>query len=351
MRSLLVVVCLLAIAFAAFAQSDRGTITGTVSDPAGAVVAKAAIEARNTETGAVYPVAGSATGNYTIAQVPAGTYELPSRCPASRSMVRPGLIVQAAQTIRVDAALEVGSATESVTVNAEAPLLKTESGELSQTIATQTMDALPLLSSRVESSGIRNPYNIVALLPGAYYQPSIRVHHRTHRSHQRRSHLLGNPAGRRHGRHQSDGPRHQSADPAGHGFGPGVDGSDQQLLGGIWPSRQFGHNVTMKSGTNLFHGSLYDYFQNEFLNAGQPFTFNRAAPTGTSGQRCAGTIMALPWEGRYGFPKFTTAVTRPSSFLAGSNSCRPKLFAGRVFHSHASVSQWRFQRRHRRGRQ
>lgn len=101
------------------AQSDRGNITGTVSDPAGAVVAGASVEARNTDTGATSPVAG--------------TYELSVTSAGFKRFIRPGLIVQAAQTIRVDAAPEVGSAWESVTINAEAALLKTESGELSNT--------------------------------------------------------------------------------------------------------------------------------------------------------------------------------------------------------------------------
>src|SRR5690349_6931682 len=158
-------------AAALFAQSDRGTMTGTISDPAGAVIASAAVQARNTDTGATYPVEASATGNYTIPQLPAGTYELTVAVPGFKKLIRPGLIIQAAQTIRVDAVLEVGNATESVTVEAEAPLLKTESGELSQTIAAQVMDALPLLQVGASSSGIRNPYNIVALLPGAYYTP------------------------------------------------------------------------------------------------------------------------------------------------------------------------------------
>ena len=167
LRLTLVLALLSGFAAAVFAQSDRGTITGTVSDPAGALIPGAAIEARNTETGAVYPVAASDTGNYTIAEVPAGTYEVTVTVPGFKKLVRPGLIVQAAQTIRVDAALEVGNAQEQVTVNAEAPLLKTESGEMSQTVETQTMDALPLLEVGSSSSGLRNPYTIVALLPGA----------------------------------------------------------------------------------------------------------------------------------------------------------------------------------------
>ena len=130
---------------AVWAQSDRGTITGTITDPAGAVVANAAVEARNTETNATYPFASSTTGNYTLAELPAGTYELAVTAPGFKKFIRPGLIVQAAQTIRVDATLQVGSATESVTVAEEAPLLKTESGELSQTVRTEVMDALALL--------------------------------------------------------------------------------------------------------------------------------------------------------------------------------------------------------------
>jgi len=66
-------VCFLTAALGLFAQSDRGTITGTVSDPAGAVVAAAAVEARNTETGGVYQTSASTTGNYTLAELPAGT--------------------------------------------------------------------------------------------------------------------------------------------------------------------------------------------------------------------------------------------------------------------------------------
>src|SRR5512143_3355324 len=146
MRSSCTVVVLFFAALTLFAQTDRGTITGTVSDPAGAVVANAGIEARNSGTGAVYQVASSATGNYTIPQLPSGTYDLSVTVPGFKKFVRAGLIIQAAQTIRVDAVMEVGSAAESVTVTEAAPLLKTESGELSNTVAVKTMDTLPLLS-------------------------------------------------------------------------------------------------------------------------------------------------------------------------------------------------------------
>ncbi len=271
-------------ALAAFAQSDRGTITGTISDPAGAVVASAAVQARNTDTGAVYPVQSSATGNYTIAQLPSGTYELDVTVAGFKKFVRTGLIVQAAQTIRVDATLEVGNASESVTVSEEAPLLKTESGELSNTVATQTMDTLPLLSVGQNSSGIRNPFNIVALLPGAFYQPSPSFTGPTVR-------INGGVAGSE--RVLVDGM--DGTNILGQGANqqnqPGMDSIQEWTVQTSNYSAEFGQagsavmNITMKSGTNQYHGNLYEYFQNEFLNAGQPFTNNGSGGLVRSTQR------------------------------------------------------------------
>src|ERR1700728_4839311 len=94
MRSLRTAFCLSFIALAAFAQTDRGTITGTVTDPAGAVVPNAPVEARNVATGAVYPVASSATGNYTVAEVPAGTYDLTVTVAGFKKYVRTGIVVE-----------------------------------------------------------------------------------------------------------------------------------------------------------------------------------------------------------------------------------------------------------------
>jgi hypothetical protein len=130
MHSLLRVVCLLNVAVALLAQSDRGTITGTVSDSTGAVVPSAPLQVRNIETGAIYQAGASATGNYTLAQLPAGQYEMSVTVPGFKTFVRQGLTVDVAQTYRVDVTLEVGTQSETVTVTEAAPLLKTDSGEL-----------------------------------------------------------------------------------------------------------------------------------------------------------------------------------------------------------------------------
>src|SRR5438477_12525544 len=114
MRLVLLAVPLFLSIPSANAQTDRGTITGTISDPAGAVVASAAIQARNIETGAVYEGATSTTGNYTIAQLPVGAYEITVSVQGFKKYIRTGLQIQVAQTVRVDIPLEVGSAAESV---------------------------------------------------------------------------------------------------------------------------------------------------------------------------------------------------------------------------------------------
>jgi outer membrane receptor protein involved in Fe transport len=273
MRFTVLSALLIASALILFAQSDRGTITGTITDPAGAVIASAGVVARNIETGATYPVEASATGNYTIPQLPAGTYELSVSVPGFKRLLRPGLIIQAAQTIRVDATLEVGNATESVTVEAEAPLLKTESGELSQTIATQVMDALPLLQVGASSSGIRNPYNIVALLPGAYYTPvattfttgpTVRINGGVTST---ETFLVDGMDG---SNLMTQGINQQTA--------PGMDSIQEWTVQTSNYAAEFGQagsavmNVTMKSGTNQYHGAAYNYLQNEVLNAAQPFS-------------------------------------------------------------------------------
>jgi hypothetical protein len=250
------------------AQGDRGTITGEISDPAGAVVANAAIEARHIETGTVYPSQSTSTGNYTISQLPVGTYEVSVTVPGFKKFVRTGLTVQVAETLRVDIQLEVGASTESVTVQADAALLKTESGELSHNVTTETVDNLPILaigSSMAGSSAIRNPQAVAFLLPGAYVAPNSQM---------RVNGAPGNTASYRlEGQDASNGqvPATQAQ------IQPSVDAIQEATIQTSNFAAEYGQvgggffNYTMKSGTNQLHGSVYDYFVNEAFNAATPW--------------------------------------------------------------------------------
>ncbi len=266
---LIAVACLILAAAPVSAQSDRGTITGTVADPAGAMIPKAQIEAKNTQTGAVYQTVTSMTGNYTLAQLPVGIYQLTATQAGFKQYSRTGITVMVAQTLRIDIAMEVGSISETVSVSADAPLLKTESGELSHNVTGTRADNLPLMGF---SAIIRDPYAVMALLPGTLY---------TNRSWFR---VNGAPSAsmsvRVDGMEATNGMLQQST------------GMSQQSSAAIEEyaiqtsnyAAEFGQagggyfNITMKSGTNSYHGSAYDYWSNEALNASNPWTHlkNRA---------------------------------------------------------------------------
>ena len=113
-----------------FGQGGNGIITGIVTDPTGAVVAGALVQARNTETGVVYSGATTNAGAYTIANLPVGVYSVSTTIQGFKTYTHTNLAVAATQILRENVTLEVGTSAESVTVSAEATLLKTETGDL-----------------------------------------------------------------------------------------------------------------------------------------------------------------------------------------------------------------------------
>lgn len=254
---------------AAFAQSDRGTITGTVTDPTGAVVANAQVHAQQQETGAVFQTVSTDTGNYTLVQLPVGPYQITVTVAGFKKFVRSGITVPAAQVLRVDIPLEVGSENESVTVSAEASLLKTETGDISSNVQVQTLDQLPLLgvgSANAGSSGIRNPNNVLNVVPGVYYVPNSEVKINGAQANSYAYHVDGMDA-------TNFGFPYAAAQTQ-----PGVDAIQEVAVQTSNFAPEYGavgggfFNVTMKSGTNEYHGTVYDYFVNEILNARTPFT-------------------------------------------------------------------------------
>jgi hypothetical protein len=263
-------VCVLLIASTAFAQSDRGTITGTVLDPAGAVVPSASIAAKNGATGQEYTVGSSSTGNYTLANLPAGTYELSVTASGFKKYIRPGLTVQVAETLRADVTLEVGGVNETITVSDVAPLLKTESGEMSHQVDYKEADNLPLFTlngSGNEGIGnIRDPLSVLTTLPGASFSSDYEIR------------VNGLPSGsqaiRVEGQDSTNGVQQTNSQ----AVQQSVDAIQEVSIQTSNFAAEYGQvgggyiNFTMKSGTNEFHGSAYDYFQNSALNSGLPFT-------------------------------------------------------------------------------
>src|SRR5215475_9528278 len=251
-----------------YGQSDRGTITGTISDPTKAVIPGASVVAKNGETGVTYETITTETGNYTLGQLPAGLYQLSVELPGFKKYVRQGITVLVAQTLRIDVGLDVGAAGDEVTVNADAPLLRTESSDVSHNVAAKVMDDLPILGiggTQSGSAGIRNPYAMVEMVPGTVWTPNALVR------------VNGAPA-------NSQSFRLEGQEASNTGT-PGVQAQNQPSVDAIQEvaiqtsnfAAEYGQvggglfNVTMKSGTNQLHGTAYENFVNEFLNAGNPF--------------------------------------------------------------------------------
>jgi len=287
------------------AQTDRGTVTGTVSDPAGAVVASANVQAKNAESGASYEAATTGTGNFTLAQLPAGTYELSISVPGFKKSVRPGIIVNVAATVRVDFTLEVGAATESVTVQAEAPLLKTESGELSHNIDYGRLGNLPLLTltgAGTALGNIRNPLAVVTLLPGAAFQGENTLR------------INGMPSSsqaiRIEGQDATNGFWRQN----NQNVQAGVDAIQEVAIQTSNFAAEYGQagggyfNYTMRSGTNQVHGTAYDYFVNEALNAGTPFSDAGIADSLKTGQHIRNVVRRNDYGFTLGGPRLVPKI-------------------------------------------
>ncbi len=112
---------------AAFGQGNRGSITGTITDPQGGVTPNASVDVKNMDTGELFHGGASSTGNYVV-PVPVGKYQLTVTAPGFKKYVRENLGVEGATDTRADVRLDLGATTDTITITSEAPLLKTESG-------------------------------------------------------------------------------------------------------------------------------------------------------------------------------------------------------------------------------
>jgi hypothetical protein len=271
--ALLAMTWLLSLAAEVAAQSDRGVIAGRVQDPQSAMVAAATVVARNVESGTEYRTTTTPTGDFTLTSLPARTYDLTIEAQGFKTFVAPGVRVQVAQTTRLDAVLELGTASEVVSVQADMPLLKTANAEQGINVSGDRINALPLnFGGGGGSTGaIRNWLGFVVLAPGVSGTNE-------------RASVNGAPGG---------------------GFKIYLEGQDVTSSNDtVWTSTvaaasvetigefsmqtanfsaEFGQvlgglfNFTTKSGTNELHGSVYEYFTNEALDAHRPLT--RALPT------------------------------------------------------------------------
>jgi hypothetical protein len=265
-------------ATSARSQTNQGAIAGNVTDSSGAVVAGAKISARNPSTGAVYETESSTAGAYRLGNVNAGTYDVTVTTTGFKATVLRGVVVQVGTTSALDVSLQVGTLTESLEVQADAPRVQSESADIGATVTSEQMLDLPLpLGSVVQA--MRSPEAFVFLLPGTTGPGTANGNGGTFESK-----ITG-------GQNYSTevlldgGSMYRSEN--GSSFdetAPSVDAlSEYKVTTSTMPpemGRTTGgiESFSTKSGTNNFHGSAYDFFRNEDLNANTWFNDFKGFP-------------------------------------------------------------------------
>jgi len=251
-----------------FAQIDRGTISGIVTDPSGSAISGANVTVTNTAMGTQNATVTTGAGAYTIPELPAGQYSVTVKAAGFRELIRNGITVSVGETASVDLQLAVGQATETITVTENAPLLQTDSAQNNIEVTTTNLNELPINITGI--GAVRDPMGFAALVPGTIAGGWNNIH------------IQGSPATTY--RVFMDGLDDTSAvkGAISDEQQPSVESLASESLVINNYSAQFGEsgggifNYTSKSGTNKLHGTAFNYLENEALNARQPF--NNALP-------------------------------------------------------------------------
>jgi hypothetical protein len=263
----------------AYGQTDRATITGTVKDQLGAVLPGAAVTVTNTETAVVFATQTNEDGIYTIPNLPVGVYRLEVRQTGFKTFAQTGISPLASQQIKDDVIMTVGSATETVSVTAAAPAMESQNASESTTLEPEAINDLPL-----NASGGRNAFSLLMNTAPNVSEASVTL--------QGTQSWIGMAGGQTFTNSLFvDGTNASAAGNQGYNIPPVQDGiQEMQVQTNVTDSElsQTGGGsivFALKSGTNKFHGSAFEYLQNQVLNANQwidnyynnpraPYSFN-----------------------------------------------------------------------------
>ena len=268
--------CLVAVAFllicgsgiSSWGQTDRGTITGTVTDSSGAVLANAKVTAKATNTGAERSTTTSDEGSYTLPELPAAPYEVRADAQGFKSATK-SLQLGVQVTSRVDFKLAVGSGGESITVTAEAQAIQTESAVTQTNVSEKQVRELPLQVSA--EFGGRTPLSFIFLDSsitsttgtGVTSRGTDASTFRVNGGQAQGTAILIDGAGTQRAQNGTFFSE----------VGPGPDAFQEFTISTSSYSSEFGSssggvvNFTIKSGSNGYHGEAYDLLRNTSLNA------------------------------------------------------------------------------------
>ncbi len=247
---------------AAFAQSTTATILGTVADSSGAVVIGAKVTITEERTGVSRNAESNSEGLYTVPYLPASSYTVEIANPGFKTFSRARVEVDVASSVRVDATLTPGQATETVRVTEDSPLLQTDRGDINRTISSKQVQELPVPNRSFQA--------LVGLLPGV--TPPAQTF-TSLEDPQRTTFFNANGQGAGANNTQVDG-----VDDNNPVLGLTIYIPQAEIVREVNVSTsnynaEFGRaggavvNVVTKGGTNELHGSLFEFNRNAALKA------------------------------------------------------------------------------------
>src|ERR1700683_3613698 len=262
----------------------QGASGRTVTDPTGALVAGAKLTAKGQATGSVYQAVSSSAGVYRFPNINIGSYDITVSAPGFKVTTLTGILVQVATTTAVDVKLTAGGVNETVTVQADAPTLQSETSDIGTVVGEKQILDLPLaLGSTVQA--MRSPEAFVYLIPGAVGPGSDSGNGGTFESK-----ISG---GQNYGTEVLLDGASMTRSENGSSFdetAPSVDAlSEFKVITSTLPA-EFGmttggiESFNTKGGTNKYHGEVYDIFRNEDLDAntwGDNFALSQGLPYST----------------------------------------------------------------------
>lgn len=250
------------------AQSDRGSIAGTILDSTGAVVRGATIVATGANTGAVYRTSSTDTGAYRISDMQLGAYNLTVTAPGFKTSEQKGVVIQINTVAALDIALQAGDVKETLTVVADAPTLQTETSDIGTVVSTRQIMDLPLAVDSTGQSHLRSPETFVFLTPGTTGPGSNDDPHGIFEAKLAGGQNFGNEVlldGASTARMDSGSSFDQTA--------PSVEALQEFKVTTSTVPAEFGRtsggveSFGTKSGTNTLHGTAFEIFRNEDLDA------------------------------------------------------------------------------------
>ena len=242
------------------AQTLDTGIVGTVSDPAGASVAAANVTINNKATGVTRAVKTAADGKYDVRYLVPGEYTVEVQAPGFRTGRRTGVVVQINQQARIDFQLQIGEVQETVEITAAAPLLQTENATLGEVVAAERIVNLPLNG--------RSFVQLAVLTPGVrVYEPSL------YTASTDGSRIVANGARDSWMQLNIDGITLVNNRSNYVTLFPVLDALQEfKVQSGNYSAEYGGNagantNLQLRSGTNRFHGSLWEFLRNDKLDA------------------------------------------------------------------------------------